>query len=122
MAAVLHRVTREYHPSANTPDFLVVDWIINPDLSAVGTFPPKYWVISGDAVSLMDQAARDAIDAAALDASRDARIATLDRSEDLLRAFARVMLDEINTLRAGAGLQPRSLGQLKTAMRAKLGS
>lgn len=42
---------------------------------------------------------------------------TLKRS---LRAFASVMLDEINILRVQAGLQPRTAAQAEAALRAKL--
>jgi len=60
MAAVLNRTTKQYIPSANTPDYPVVDWIINPDLSAVVDVPNKYWVITGDVVSEMTQEEKDA--------------------------------------------------------------
>jgi hypothetical protein len=39
-----------------------------------------------------------------------------------LKAFALIVLDEINILRAAAGLAPRTPEQLKTAHRAKLDS
>lgn len=39
-----------------------------------------------------------------------------------LRAFALVMLDEINILRVQAGLQPRTAAQAEAALRAKLKS
>ena len=38
-------------------------------------------------------------------------------SDAVLVRFARIMLAEINTLRAGAGLQDRTRAQLKTAMK-----
>ena len=49
------------------------DWIWNPDLTAVSAFPDdvKYWIrqaFPDDTVTLMDQAARDAVDAAELSA------------------------------------------------------
>lgn len=53
MASVLHRTTKEYRGSANTPDFPAQDWVINPDMSAVAGQPVKYWAISGDTVTLM---------------------------------------------------------------------
>lgn len=37
-----------------------------------------------------------------------------------LKTFARVMLDEINLLRNELGLQPRTVNQLKTAMKNKI--
>lgn len=122
MASVLHRTTRQYIPSANTPDYSVIDWIINPDLSAVVGFETKYWIITGDIVTLMDAAARDAVDAAELEASRDATVAELDQIEALLRAFAGVLKDEINILRAQHAFADRTLLQLRTAIRNKLGT
>jgi hypothetical protein len=66
VASVLNRTTKEFRPRANTPDFPSAQWIINPDLSAVAGFPAKYWKITGDVVSLMTPAERDAQDDADL--------------------------------------------------------
>jgi hypothetical protein len=98
-----------------------VDWIINPDLSAVVGFAPRYWEISGDAVSLMDQASRDALDAAALDAERESLMAQIDDLESIIRAVVLMMLSEVNTLRTNAGLQTRTPEQARTAIRNNLG-
>ncbi len=146
MSTVLNRTTKQLLISANTPDYPTQDWIINPDLSAVAGFASKYWTISGDAVSLMNQAARDAVDAAELNAARDAVADRLQAAEDTLAAFALVLLDEMNLHAArvtaildavdGAGslaalktavaaisdVPQRTIGQLKTALRNKLGS
>jgi hypothetical protein len=43
-------------------------------------------------------------------------------SDLALKAFALIVLDEINILRSAAGLVPRTPAQLKVAHRAKLGS
>lgn len=40
--------------------------------------------------------------------------------DEPLKAFAEVMLDEINILRTNAGLQPRTIQQLKNAVKAKI--
>lgn len=96
MADVLNRTTNQYRRSVNTPDFPVSDWIHNPDLSAVMGFDSRYWVITGDTVSLMDQAARDAVDAAELSTQRDSVAGRMDRAESFERAFALLMLDELN--------------------------
>ena len=64
MANVVHRTTKEFRRSVNTLDFDVGTWIINPDLSTLVGVPSKYWEISGDVVSAMNQAAKDAVDAA----------------------------------------------------------
>ena len=146
MASALNRTTKQYLTSVNTPDYPVADWIIDPDLSAVVGFPSIYWVITGDVVTLMTQVERDAVDATILEASRDALISEIDNVEDILRAFANVLLDELNaqatkmaeisSIVDGAGnysafvtamqgvsdYPQRTLAQLRTAIRNKLGS
>lgn len=62
MANVLHRISKVYLLSQNTPDFPVSDWVVNPDLSAVAGYASKYWTIAGDTVSLMTPAQRQAVD------------------------------------------------------------
>lgn len=58
MANVLHRITKEYLTSVNTPDFKRSEWIINPDLTAVETAKVglPYWKIDGDQVLPMTTA------------------------------------------------------------------
>lgn len=96
MANVLNRTTKQYLVSVNTPDYPVGSWIHSPDLSAVVGFSERYWTITGDAVTLMSQAERDAVDAAYLTAARDAAAAQLQQTEDVLRAFMLAVLDELN--------------------------
>ena len=90
MSDVLNRTTgltypygKDYRKSVNEPDFPQVDWIWEPDLSAVVGFNSIYWDITGDVVSLVDQATRDARDAEiaaqALIDERDAAAASPDR-------------------------------------------
>ena len=146
MAAVLHRVTKQYLPSANTPDFPSQDWIINPNLSAVIGFDSRYWKINGDTVSLMTQGERDAVDAASLATARNAAAAQLQQQEDILRALMLPVLDEFNAhttavngigqaivngaslaaiktaIQALTPLSQRTEQQLRDAIRAKLGS
>ncbi len=73
-----------------------VDWIHAPDLSAVSGFATKYWIITGDVVTLMDPATRAVLDAAELVAARDAISAQLDQQEGIIRAFMLAVLDEFN--------------------------
>ncbi len=146
MSNFLNRATKVYLLSVNDPDYPLSDWIKNPDLSAVAGFASKYWIITGDAVSLMNQSQRDAVDAAELSAKRDGAVAPIDAVEDILRAFALTLLDELNlhaarvtaildavdastslaTLKSAVALindvPQRTIGQLKTAMRGKLGT
>ena len=106
MSHVVHRTTREHRARANTPDFPVGTWIISPDLSAVAGFATKYWIITGDVVTLMDQAARDAVDVAEAAASlTDARntahgpIGTADEAEGIrLRALIELLNKRDNFL------------------------
>ncbi len=146
MATVLNRTNKQLVTSANTVEYPPEDWIIEPDLSAVVGQPSKYWTVTGDVVSLMSQGQRDAVDAALLSAARDAVAAAFDNVEDIERAFALVLLDELNLHAArvtaildavdGAGtlaalktavlaindVPQRTIGQLKTALRGKLGT
>lgn len=146
MASVLNRTTKEYHPSVNTPDYPVGSWIHNPDVSAVAGFSTAYWKITGDTVSLMSVAERNAVDAAAIAASRDALAAQMDAIEDYNRAFALTCLDEFNAhatkinailtaidsggtvaqiktnILTVADYPQRTIAQLKTSLRNKLGT
>jgi len=111
---VLHSVA-----SADLPE-AITNYIEEPDLSAVIGQPAKYWKITGNSVSLINQAARDAIDTAELAVARSELADEIDRSETFMRAFALVVLDEVNILRTNAGLSPRTAAQLKSAVRNRL--
>lgn len=64
MAHVLNRTTKEYLHTGAPKNFPEVDWIRNPNVSAVQGWPTKYWIITGDVVTLMNQEERDIVDAA----------------------------------------------------------
>lgn len=139
MSNVLNRATgatapywKDYRTSVNTSDFPTADWIINPDLSAVEGQPSKYWLITGDAVSLVDpatQASRDAeIDALNLQAEKDGQKSLVD-NERFILALVKVLIDEINLLRqqfntttsqsnqlTTTNLSDRTLAQARTAI------
>ena len=76
----------------------MAEWILNPDMSAVEGFPSQYWIITGDAVTLMDQAERDAVDAAAL--SRAGQTAAAWSNRKPIRAVMPLALDELNAMRS----------------------
>jgi hypothetical protein len=146
MSTVLNRITKQFIASANTPDYPAAGWIVNPDMSAVNGQPPKYWKITGDSVSLMTAGEQATADSAELSAQRDMIATAMDRLEDYSRAFALTVLDEINLHAArvtaildavdGASslaalktavlaipdVPQRTIAQLKTAVRGKLGS
>ena len=144
MVDVVNRTTREHRRSVNDPDYPTIDWIHSPDLAAVNGFPSKYWVITSDVVSLMSQGQRDAVDAAELTARGDAMAALIEVAQSYERAFAEILLDELNAhatkinailtaidngttlanvktnILAVADYPQRTLAQLRTALRAKL--
>lgn len=146
MASVLNRTTKTYLESANTPDYPVAEWIINPNMAAVEGYPSKYWVINGDIVTLMSQQGMDSVDAAELDATRDMTASRVDSIEDIIRAIGWTLLDEVNLhastvtalldaidastslsdlkTRAASinNLPQRTMTQVKNAVRSKLGN
>lgn len=116
MANVLNRTTgatlpyrKDYRPSVNEPDYPEVDWIWDPDLSAVAGFDSIYWDISGDNVLLADLATRDARDAeiaaAAVVSYHDGQKDQYT-DNDIFRAQIKYVVDEINILRAATGTTP----------------
>ena len=121
MPDFLHRTTKQLLKSIAAADLpeAIGNYIQSPDLSAVVGFDSKYWDISGDVISLKDQAGRDAVDATELVAFRDALADDINQLE-FMRAFALALLDEINVLRAALSLTPRTPGELKTAVRSKM--
>lgn len=122
MPAWLHRTNKTLLRSVASADLpeAQANYIEEPNLSAVAGQPDKYWVIAGDIISLASQAVQDAIDSAELSAQRDETASDIDRVESYTRAFALVVLDEINLLRAQHSLSQRTAAQLKTAVRNKL--
>ena len=123
MSSVLNRTTKQYLQSANTPDYPIEEWIHNPDMSAVAGQPSKYWVITGDNVTLMTAQEQSDADAAISTAQRGESVAqNLDDVESILRAFASVVVDEINILRQQHALPDRTLTQLRSAILSKMGA
>lgn len=131
MATVLNRTQGNTFPyekdirySANTPDFPEVDWIINPDLSAVEGFSTRYWDISGDSVLLVDAPTRDARDqeyVTAGQAADEQRERERYDQEAVLRAVVKLLVDELNILRNQHSLTPRTYEQVRAAILAAIG-
>ena len=64
MASVISRTNPcDYRTSVNTPDYSVVDWIINPDVSDLTGVPCRYWKIVGDLVLEMTPEEKAVVDA-----------------------------------------------------------
>jgi hypothetical protein len=138
MPNYLHRTTKQYLQSispASLPE-PAANYIFMPDLSAVEGVPNRYWVITGDVVSEMDQAAKDAVDAQLLNDTRDANIqAEIDELESVLRQLSKLIVNELNILRqqfntttaesqqlTTTTLADRTLAQVKAQLRSDLGT
>ena len=122
MPLYIHRTTFQRLPSTSPASLQEpeANYVKDPDESVITGEPSKYWILTGDIFTLMDQAAQDVVDAA-LDVVRlDSVADELDRVQSIMKAFAQVVLDEFNLLRAEHGLNPRTLAQLKNAVRGKL--
>lgn len=114
--------------SADTGQYLGrTDIVVNPDLTALdGIVPQRYWKHDTGLIVEFSQAEKDAQDAAeaqaADDALRLAAPALLDGQVPLallLRAFADIIKDEFNILRALHSLPDRTLAQLKAAIQSR---
>ena len=123
MSDVLNRTTKQLIKSANTPDFDVADWIINPDLAAVAGQPNRYWLIAGDVVSLMDAAAQTVVDDDIADAKEAAEKDTAKTAVDVervVRALVDMLPGEFNILRTIEGLPDRTAAQVNAALKANI--
>lgn len=94
MATVLNRVTKELIESANTPDYPVEDWIINPDLSAVDGFDRKYWKVDQNRVVLASELERAAIDEAEAAAAKESEVNQITDEQEVLGAIIKRLIDE----------------------------
>ena len=99
------------------------NWIHAPDLSAVRGQPTKYWIITGDSISLMPRNERDKVDKDEVEDSRDKRIAEdIDDPENNLRQIVKLVVREINILRRQHSLTDRTLAQVRNQLRGGLGT
>ena len=134
-AASPQRVLRVLISVHEVPYLTRTDAIINADLSALeGIVPRRDWKHESGAIVAWTQAeidTRTAAEAAAQAAAaaqelvniRAEAAAGMDNFEVtplLLRAFADILKDEINQLRALHSLPDRTLAQLRTAITAKV--
>jgi hypothetical protein len=116
MATVFNRTTNQLIQSVNTPDYPVLDWIINPDLSALSNVPQKYWKVVGDAVIEMSAAEKTAVDAALLAVRRDQIEAKT--TDEVFKAVLAALVKVVN-LRLSVG-NKITVAELRTAIRAEI--
>lgn len=125
MGNFLHRTTKQYLKSWSPNDLPepLANYISEPDLSAVVGVPSRHWVITGDVVTEMSQGEKDAVDAQIVSDARDANVqAEIDALESVMRQMAKLMISELNILRALHGLPDRTLAQVKAQLRSDLGT
>ena len=137
MPNYLHRTTKRYLRSvspASLPE-PAENYIFMPDMSAVKDVPNQYWKITGDVISEMSQAGKDAVDINMMKDQRDAAVAEIDNLENVMRAVVKMMVSEINILRqqfnvttgevtqlTTTDFADRTLSQIKNQLRDNLGS
>jgi len=119
MPNYLHRTTLQYltSTSPNSLADALSSYVENPDMTPVSGVPNKYWLLTGDIVSEMEQADKDVVDAAEAQVQEDSELFELDRG--ILKRFVLVLLDEINRARTADGVSTVIIAQLKNAMRNK---
>ena len=123
MSTVVNRYTLTPLYDRDLARYPVEHFWHDPDLSAVVGVDPIYWKVEADQFVEMTQQEKDARDAeiVAADLVRDREIAKREiDNKIILRAFAEVIMDEINILRGQHGLAERNLSQLVTAIKAKI--
>lgn len=101
MADVLNTTTLELRASVNEAQapYNAPPWVIitRAQFDLWSTIPQQYRKWTGVAVEEMTGPEKLAVDLAALEASRDAIVQQLDFQEDILRAFAQMVMDEFNS-------------------------
>ncbi len=115
-------------PSANDIEFVSrTDVVLNPDLSALSGVPRKYWKhVTGSIVEYTagEKATQDAAEDTAAEARVRAdakdRLDGFDSQSLQLRAFADIIKDELNILRALHSLSDRTLAQLRTSIKNRI--
>lgn len=148
MSSAFNPVVIGYRTSIDPADF-PAPWIINQraaDTLFNADVPIRYWKAVADVATEMTRPEKDAVDAAALASRRDGTTAGLDATESLERALTLSLLDEVNAqaailksildaidaattlvdLKASvlAITDPpqRTIAQIKTTLRTKLGT
>lgn len=98
------------------------NWIHAPDLSSVADVPNRYWIITGTNITEMSASEKAVVDTAALSSFRDSLVSEIDESEGTLRQIVKMLVDELNILRALHGLPNRTLEQVRNKLRNGYGS
>lgn len=123
MSTVVNRMTLTPLFGVDLSRYDVAHFWHDPDLSAVLSVDPIYWKEIVGVFSEMSTAEKAITDADIVSANlaRDRRVAKKSiNNERVLRAFAAIVVDEINILRAQHGLPDRTFAQLVTAIKSRI--
>ena len=121
MPLFVHRTTFQELPSTSPASLSepIGNYVQDPNMSAVTGRPKKYWSLTGDIFSMVDQVARDAIDLAEDEARKDSLADEIDTNE-LLKAIAQTNLDLFNQERLARGASEITPAQYKANVRSNL--
>jgi len=123
---------KRYLKSVNTPEYVGrTDVVIfdksNPpsNLDILTNIPIQYWKHNNGSIVEMTTAEKTAIDdeelaQAIIDKRNEANQKLITDEGQLTRAFVEIVMNEINILRAEHSLPPRTLKQLKNAIKKKI--
>ena len=123
MATVVNTETLAIRRSVDVGEFPPPTWeqLTSSSAADADAIPARYRKWTGSAVAEMTPGEKSAVDAAAATAADDGEMGGFDR-RGALAAFALLVLEELNTLRAEHGLSQRTPAQLKSAIRSKMES
>ena len=121
MPLYVHRTTFQVLPSTSPVSLSEpeANYVKDPSPWPFTSEPSKYWQLDGDVFSLVDQATRDAIDAA-IEVARLDGLADQVGTDALLRAVSKTNLDLFNAERAARGAPTISAAQYKANVRGNL--
>ena len=121
MPLYIHRTTFQRFPSTSPASLQEpeANYVQDPDESAIQGQPSKYWILTGDIFTLMDQAARDAVDEAQ-DIARKDNLADQIDTDALLRAVSITNLELFNQERLARGASEITPAQYKANVRGNL--
>ena len=122
MSTVVNRMTLTPLFDRDLSRYDIAHFWHNPDLSAVADVDPIYWKETSGVFSEMTLTEKGVKDAeiVAANADRDRRFAKRRIAKRDLIAFAEVIMDELNILRAEHSLTLRQLSQVESAIERKI--
>lgn len=98
----------------------VGEYLKNPDLLAVKGVERYYWKVENNSLMAMSPTERAAIDVQRTTEALDEKVEEYLTGREVTKAFALLLIDEINILREAASMQPRTMQQFVQAMKQRI--